>query len=67
MGATKIQVGYGTGQRGTKAKGLYGGRSTGKMTKNGGFNGNPTIDNHRVPDELWYKALPNSYRPSWDK
>jgi hypothetical protein len=67
MSKTKIQVGYGTGQRGTNKKGLYANRSNGKLTLNGGFNGCPTVTYETITDDQWNKAFPNSYKPSWLK
>ena len=63
----KIQVGYGSDTRPKLPKNCYGTRGSGKIVMNGGFCGAPTVDYHNVTDDLWYKALPDSYRPSWDK
>lgn len=63
----KIQVGYGTGLRGSTKKGLYGNKSNGKINMNGGFNGCITMTYTNIDDDKWNKAFPNSFRPSWDK
>lgn len=54
----KIQVGYGSGSRGSTKKNLYGGRSSGKKLINGGFNGAITLDYTRVKQEDWDRIFP---------
>jgi len=53
MGATKIQVGYGSDGRGSNGKALYGRRRSGKLLHNGGFSGQPTVDYARVEQDDW--------------
>lgn len=65
--AKKIQVGYGTGMQGSTKKGLYGGKSTGKVNMNGGFDFQPTVNFTNIDEDKWNRALPNSFKPSWDR
>jgi hypothetical protein len=67
MSATKIQIGYGSDQRGSKKKGLYGKKSSGKYMANGGFSGEPVSDFHSISDEVWVKIFGTNGMPSWKK
>ena len=67
MGSSKIQVGYGSDGRGKKKKGLYAGRSTGKIVYDGGFNGQPTQSFQDIDKERWDSIFPNGFKPSWEK
>lgn len=49
----KIQVGYGTGRRGSSRRDLYGTRQSGKVMLNGGFNNAPTVDYTSISEERW--------------
>lgn len=63
----RIQVGYGTGSRNYGKPGMYGGRSTGKRTANGGFNGLPTVSFEKVSDERWAAIFGTDSMPKWKK
>lgn len=65
--AKKLQVGYGTGMQGSTKKGLYGGRSGGRVMYNGGFGNCIRVDFTNINEDKWDKAFPNSYKPSWAK
>jgi len=63
---SKIMVGYGTGKHSTK-KGLYGKKTGGKFSNNGGFNGEPTVTFENISDERWDEMFPDGYKPHWLK
>lgn len=63
----KIQVGYGTGTRGSKKKGMYGSRSSGKVMQNGGFNFQPTVDFTQISDKKWIEMFGTENLPRWKK
>lgn len=67
MSGKKIQVGYGTGKRGYGKPGMYAGRSTGKRSANGGFNGLPTVDFTNVSDKRWAKIFGTENMPKWKR
>ena len=53
MSKTKVQVGYGTGGRGSNGKARYGKRRSGKVVYNGGFSNQPTVDFTSITQERW--------------
>lgn len=62
----KIQVGYGSdGRKDSTKKGLYGGKRSGRVKMNGGFNYGIVVDFTKIDDEKWKAAFPNSYVPYW--
>lgn len=61
----KIQVGYGSDRRGSKAKGIYGKKRSGKILHNGGFSGEPTVDFTKISDERWASIFGNKSLPKW--
>jgi hypothetical protein len=63
----KIQVGYGTGLQGSSKTNLYGGKQSGKVKMNGGFNGCINVNFVSIDEDKWDAAFPNSYKPSWMK
>jgi hypothetical protein len=65
--ARKTQVGYGTGMQGSTKKGLYGGRSSGKLLYNGGFGDAIRVNFTNIDEDKWDKAFPNGFKPNWDK
>jgi hypothetical protein len=65
--SNKIMVGYGSDTRGSKKKGLYGSRSSGKLMMNGGFNGMPTIDFTNISEDRWIKMFGTENLPKWKR
>ena len=57
MADGKIQVGYGSDQRGSTKKGLYGTRSSEKNMMNGGFNFAPTVTFTNISADTWYNIF----------
>ena len=58
MSKGKIVVGQATHQRGSKKKGLYASRASGKVVMNGGFNNAPTVTYESISQEDWDRVFP---------
>jgi hypothetical protein len=67
MGATKIQVGYGSDTRQKNRKNSYGKRSSGKLVRNGGFSGEPVVDFSTVSDDRWAEIFGVDSMPKWKR
>lgn len=63
----KIQVGYGSGKPLSQKTGLYGGRSGGKLTRNGGFNGLPTVTFTSISEDKWVEIFGVDSMPKWKR
>lgn len=62
MSATKIQVGYASDRRESKAKRCYGKKSSGKVLLNGGFSFEPTVSYENIDQDVWDRIFPNGYK-----
>ena len=67
MGATRIQIGYGSDKRIVGRKGMYGKESSGKYRKNGGFSGEPVSDFHDISEFKWIEIFGTCGMPLWKK